>query len=124
MSLCNTADVTVVEQHKRMHVKLKNAHRQKQISMCMSLWQKDIFAGQKLIMLVGTLRRVKWIFPSPSRFIWLIQKHQRTRLFLQPAISMCYKHSWELNSFASASPICTVPQILSLREIIFRLHIS
>lgn len=29
MSLCNTADVTVVEQHQRMHVKLKYAHQQK-----------------------------------------------------------------------------------------------
>lgn len=51
MFLCNTADITVVEQQKRMHVKLKNAHQQKHIkwNMCMSLWQKDIFTGQKLI---------------------------------------------------------------------------
>lgn len=32
MFLCNTADVTVVEQHKRMHVKLKYAHQQKRVT--------------------------------------------------------------------------------------------
>lgn len=76
MSLCNTADV-VVEQHKRMHVKLKYAHQQKHVkgNMCMQMWQKDIFPGLKQIDNASgnaVKSEVDLLFP------WLIQKHERT----------------------------------------------